>query len=116
MKRQIRATIIATIITALIIVSCAYAMPANAEQEVYPKLTIVISSVRIENNLWVVDCQDKEGNVWSFFEDEGAWKQGDIANLLMMAMENDEDEVIEAYWEGYTEHISTFFQMMEGRV
>ena len=119
MKKQIRAAIIATIITIIILVSCAYAMPVLAERpEFYPKLTIVTSSVRIESRLWVVDCRDKEGNIWSFFDEEGIWKQGDIANLLMWATsENEkEDEIVEVYWAGYTDDMITFFQIMKGHI
>ena len=67
MKKQIRAIIIATIVTCAIIISCAYAMPAQAESaelehgEFYPKLTVVISSVRIDTGLWVIECQDMYG-------------------------------------------------------
>ena len=118
MKKQIRAAIIATIITCIIIISSSFAMPAFAEDrgEFYPKLTIVVSSVKIDSQLWVVDCKDKNGNIWSFFDDEGVWKQGDIINLLMWKMgENEkEDEILEVYWEGYTDNLKMFFGIMNG--
>lgn len=127
MKKQIRAVIIATIITCAIIISCAYAMPVQAEAaneaaelghgEFYPKLAMVISSVRIDTDLWIVNCQDRTGNVWAFFDDEGTWEIGDIANLLMWNLgEREEDnEIIEVYWEGYTDNLETFFKIIEWR-
>lgn len=107
--------IIATIITAIIICSCAYAMPAKAEAgrpEFYPKLTVVFNIEKV-GNLWIVYCIDKTQNIWSFYDDESTWETGDIANILMWATgENEEeDEVIEVYWEGHTENINLFFQI-----
>lgn len=80
--------------------------------EMYSKLTVVIESTKIDD-LWLVSCRDREGNVWAFWDDEGNWAYGDIANLLMWDLE--EDEIIEVYWEGYTENVQLFFQTMEGR-
>lgn len=116
--KTMKISLIAVIITALIIVSCAYAMPAQAERpEFYPKLTVVVSSVRIDSRLWVVDCKDKEGHIWSFFDEDGTWVQGDLANLLMWALNEveEDDEIVEVYWVGYTEDINHFFQIIEGR-
>lgn len=117
MKKQFKTAIIATIITCMILISCACAMPAKAERpEFYPILTVVVNSVRIEDDLWIVDCRDKDGHVHSFFDDEGTWEYGDVANLLMWATEvEEEDEVIEVYWEGYTEDIEQFFETLEWR-
>lgn len=47
--KGIRAMIIATIVTCLIIVSCSYALPVNAEAEGLPKLTVVVS--KLQNRL-----------------------------------------------------------------
>ena len=105
---------IATIITSIIILSCAVAFSAKAEEygEFYPRLTVVIGSTRIESNLWVVSCKDKNNNIWSFFDKEGTWKNGDIANLLMWNNgEIKQHEIIEVYWEGYVNDINDFFQM-----
>ena len=113
--KEVKAVIIATIVTCLIIVSTAFALPAQAESrpEFYPRLTVVVNSVRIEERTWVVECQDKEGNIWAFFDDEGTWEKGDIANLLMWAIteQEEEDEIVEVYWEGYTENITEWLQM-----
>ena len=103
MKKQIRATIIATITTIMIILSCAVVMPATAEVgdrgEFYPRLTVVVD--RIETKVY---CRDRHGNIWVFFDEEGEWEIGDIANLLMWRKDIHDihDEIIEVYWEGYT--------------
>ena len=114
--KGIKACIIATIITIIIICSCAYAIPAQAEAgsrpEFYPKLTIVVKVISVSNDLWIVECRDKDGHIWTFYDDELTWSKGDIANLLMWAInENkEEDEIIEVYWEGYTENITKWLQ------
>lgn len=117
--KEAKICIIATIITAIIICSCAYAIPAQAEDrpEFYPKLTIVINTVRIEDHLWIVECRDREDNMWYFYDDEHTWAKGDIANLLMMAIneEEEDDEIIEVYWEGYTENITEWLHNNEWR-
>lgn len=116
MKKLIRTTIIATIITIITILSCACAIPANAEtsDNYYNKLSVVINKTRIESNTWVIDCRDKNGNIWSFLDDEGTWSKGDIANLLLYRINENEkdDEVMEVYWEGYTDNLKMFFQIM----
>jgi len=80
--------------------------------EMYPKLTVVIESTKIDD-LWLVSCRDKEGDIWTFWDDEGTWAYGDIANLLMW--DREEDEIIEVYWEGYTESVQLFFRTMGWR-
>jgi hypothetical protein len=116
MKKQIRTTIIATITTIIIIFSCALALPASAEVgdrgEFYPRLTVVVDVVEL-GGLRYIACQDKDGNIWGFYDDEAEWDVGDIANLLMwnMGEHEEDDEIIEVYWEGYTEDIETFFSL-----
>lgn len=118
MKKTIKTIIIATIITIAIMVSCAYAMPACAEdcEEFYPKLAVVFETEQV-NNMWIVYCVDKTQNIWSFYDDEGAWTKGDIVNLLMWntGEHEEDDEIIEVYLEGYTENINSFFQLVEWR-
>lgn len=105
--KTLKIAVIATIITSIIMLSCAVGFSANAEEygEFYPRLSIVI-----ETHENTVICQDKEGNLWAFFSDENEWTIGDICNLLMW--NNSEDitnhEVIEVYWEGHTENIDLF--------
>ena len=107
--------IIAVIITCIILISCACAMPAVAEEygEFYPRLSVVISSIYAENNMWIVTCQDKDGNRWAFFNDTDDWDTGDICNLLMWNVDEDITlhEIVEVYWEGYTEDITLWMEI-----
>ena len=116
--KQTKVIIAATIATVIIMLSCAYAIPATAEVsdrgEFYPRLTVVVEKEQIADTaLWVIYCQDKGGNMWAFYDDEGEWNVGDIANLLMWNVggREEEDEIIEVYWEGYTENPAGFFSL-----
>lgn len=116
--KQTKVIIAATIITVIIMLSCAYAIPATAEVcdhgGLYPRLTIVVEKEQMaDSGLWVIYCQDRDGNVWAFYDDEGEWNVGDIANLLMLSVNEheEEDEIIEVYWEGYTENPAEFFSL-----
>lgn len=118
--KQIKVIIAAIITTIIIMLSCAYAIPATAEGdnhgEFYLRLTIVVEKEQVaDTDLWVIYCQDREGNVWAFYDNEGEWDIGDIANLLMLKVSEheEEDEIIEVYWEGYTENPAEFF-FLEG--
>ena len=119
--KEAKISIVATIITIIMLLATAFAMPAGAEEadrgEFYPKLAVVVDSSKLDSKLWIVTCLDREGHEWTFYDDEGDWEIGDIANLTMWNMgENEEDdELIEVYWEGYTENIELFFQIMGWR-
>lgn len=98
---------IATIITVAIMIACACAMPACAEVgdrgEFYPRLTVVVGYERIgDTDLWVINCMDKDGQVWSFYGEEEDAHIGAMFNLLMwnMGEHEEEDEIIEVYYEG----------------
>lgn len=110
MKKSTKA-IIAIVI---IITSCMVICSATAEEygEFYPRLTIVF---QIENasDCRIVYCIDKSQNIWSFFDDEFEYEPGDIVNLLMWNNNSDitQHEIIEIYWEGYTENLNLFFEM-----
>lgn len=112
--KEVKVAIIAVIITCAILISCACAMPVHAEErpEFYPKLTIIFNSVK-DGDMWTVYCMDKSRNIWTFYDDVGDWEKGDIANLLMMTIDEIEenDQIIEVFWEGYTENLETFFQL-----
>lgn len=106
-----------TAIIITIIILCAI-VTVTAEVgdrgEFYPRLTVVIKKEQnIDTGLWVIYCQDRDGNMWAFYDDEGVWSVGDIANLLMwnVGKNEKEDEIIEAYWEGYTENPTGFFSL-----
>lgn len=108
-------------ITAIIIIAiialCAIATATakvKSRCEFYPRLTVVVEKERLVNTgVWIIYCQDKSGNVWAFYNDEGEWNVGDIANLLMrnVGEREEEDEIIEVYWEGYTEDPAGFFPL-----
>lgn len=115
--KEVKIIVIAAIVTIAIMVSCAYAMPAYAEQgrkEFYPRLTVVVEKEQIgESGLWVITCRDKNSNLWAFYDDIGDWNIGDIINLLMKSInENEEDDkIIETIREGYTENVEEFFHV-----
>lgn len=120
--KETKICIIAAIITALIICSTALALPAEAEagvtsEDYYGKLVVVIDSVQVETSIWNVSCQDKNGDIWEFLNDDGDLRQGDILTLLMFRVNDNEedDECMEYMWEGYTENLKMFFQVMGWR-
>ena len=97
---------IATAITIAIITLCGIAT-ANAEVgdrgEFYPLLTVVTGYERIgDTDMWIIDCTDKDGRVWSFYGEEEDAHIGIMFNLLMwnMGEAEEDDEVIEVYYEG----------------
>ena len=93
----------------LVLALCAMMMvgvvSAHAES-LYPRLCIVIE---VYNG--IVICQDKGGNLWAFYNEDDEWEVGDICNLLMDDNSDDitEHEIVEVFWEGYTENIDLFF-------
>ena len=95
---------IATIITIIIIALCGVAT-ANAEDrgEFYPRLAVVTAWEQIsDTDLWIIDCTDKDGKVWSFYGEEEDAEIGNIFNLLMwnIGEVEEEDEIVEVYYEG----------------
>lgn len=112
--KELKVSIIAMIIACAIIISCACACPANAEEygEFYPRLTVVFQ-IENTNDFRIVYCTDKSQNTWVFFDHEFQYESGDIANLLMWNNNPDitKHEIIEVYWEGYTENLDLFFEM-----
>ena len=96
--------IIATMITVIIILTCAVAISAEAAScnpnfgEFYPRLSVVVS--RDDD---MVICEDQDGNLWAFFCDTDEWKIGDLCNLLLWNISEDvtNHEVIEAYHEAW---------------
>lgn len=117
--KEIKVITIIVIITIAIMLSCAYAIPVSAEQskgELYPCLTIVVEKEQEQDSgLWVITCMDKDGMLWEFYDTIGDWEIGDIANLLMWNIgENETDsQILKVEWEGYTENPKLFFHLME---
>lgn len=116
--KEVKICIIAVIITSLIIISTSFALPACAEAapvtsaDYYGKLVVVTSSTRLETSIWVVSCQDKNGNIWEFLNEEGL-EQGDILTLLMFRLNEreEDDECMDYMYEGHTDNINLFLQM-----
>lgn len=97
---------IATAITIALITLCGIAT-ASAEVgdrgEFYPLLTVVTGYERIgDTDMWIIDCTDKDGRVWSFYGEEEDAHIGTMFNLLMwnMGEAEEDDEIIEVYYEG----------------
>lgn len=109
MKSTIKTIIIATIITAVIMISTAFALPAVAEElpeDFYELNAIVIGWEQIgDTDLRVIDCLAEDGNIWSFYDDEEEWEIGDVAILLMWECTEaeEDDEVIDVIWVDYLE-------------
>ncbi len=96
--------IIATIITITILTACACAVAEVGDRgEFYPRLTVVTSYERLgDTDEYIINCTDKDGMVWSFYGEEEDAHIGTLFNLLMWNMheEEEQDEVIEVYYEG----------------
>lgn len=114
MKNSTLIKIVAYTCAAILAIFACFPVYAGAEEagEFYPKLAVVFDFEMVGNDR-VVYCVDKTRNVWSFYDDAGEWEKGDIANLLMWNIGKDPeyDEVVEVYWEGYTENIEMFFEI-----
>lgn len=116
--KEVKIVAIAVTITIAIMVSYAYAMPAYADKdkgEFYPKLTIVIGYSQITEDEWLIECIDKDGQIWAFYGDEDDANIGNVFNLLMWNIGEfeTENEIIEVYWEGYTKNPKLFFKIIE---
>lgn len=111
MKKTVRIVAIATALTIAIMLSCAYAMPAGAE-ELYPKLAVVVSTEEA-GGIYCINCLDKDGNVWSFYDDDPSLEEGDILALLMERVDEipEDDHIVGYEWEGYTEEIDEFIHV-----
>lgn len=96
--------IIATIITITILITCACALAEVGDRgEFYPRLAVVTSYEKIEDSdLWVIVCADKDGNEWAFYGEDEEAHIGNIFNLLMwnLGENEEEDEIVEVYYEG----------------
>ena len=93
----------------LTIVTSAYADMDRGE--FYPRLTVVVECKPIDNE-YIIDCVDRNGNIWSFYS-EDTWDIGDMVNLLMWNATGIEieDEIIEVYYEGYISNLDLFFEI-----
>ena len=98
MKPSSTILIIVILIISIIVGVANTILPNDTENtKQYTKSdVIVIESTQIENNLWEVTCEDKEGYIWSFFDD-GTLMEGDIIMLIMQSIDDtpENDEIIE---------------------
>lgn len=106
MKKTIRAIAIATAITIAIMISCACAMPAQAAPadhgEFFPCLSVVVGYEHVTAEEWLIECMDKDGEIWSFYGEEEDAHIGIMFNLLLWDL-GDEIQVVECYYEGRME-------------
>jgi len=91
-----KTTIIAVIVTCLIIVACSFTIPACAESVDMP--TIVVGSHWVEDDFYEVFCYASDGNIWAFLADCNEWERGDLAILTI-----EDGEVTGVFWDGYIE-------------
>lgn len=93
--KEIKIIAIATLITALIIFSCAYAMPACAENnEVAEIFAVIIDFNYTEDS---VDCLDEQGNIWTFYDIDD-WIVGD---KVMLTVWTCTDEILDIEYLGW---------------
>ena len=93
---------------ALMMVMVLVLATAGAEslpEDCYILPTVVIGWDEVEENVFVIDCLDKEGNVWQFFNEGKEWAIGDLCDLVMWACseEIEEHEIVDVVWTGYIE-------------
>ena len=93
--KDIKIVAIATIITICIMISCAFAMPAHAEESDIAEIFAVVIDFDYENDS--VDCLDEEGNVWTFYEIED-WIIGDEVVLTVWTVT---DEILDLRYIGW---------------
>ena len=97
MKRTIITVAIATFLTCAIIISCAYAMPAQAEPATYNIMGIVVRVEPVFPGCEEIICKDANGETFGFFADEGDFEIGLITVVIFrdtLELE-EEDEIID---------------------
>lgn len=80
----------------IMVVLCGWIVTSYADF-LYQRVTIVDSvEYSEEDMLWIVSCRDKDGDIWSFYDDEGGHRKGNIYILLMNKVDNNSkhDEVV----------------------
>lgn len=97
--------IIATIITIIVLLSCASLTIAETEDrgEFYPKLAVVTGYERVgDTDEWIIYLTDQDGQIWSFYGEAEDAHIGILFNMLMWNINKveEESELIEVYYEG----------------
>ena len=102
MTKELKAIIIATIVTCLLIVGCAYATPACAEAEDFYPMTAVVT--QLDWQLDIVSCVTYDGNIWEFYGCD-SWKIGDVCSMYMWNCNTEDDitddEIIDVEFGGH---------------
>lgn len=110
-----KTTKIITIATAITIAIISLFGIATASSEVgdrgefYPLLTVVTAYEQIgDTDMWIISVTDKDGRVWDFYGEEEDAHIGNIYNLLMwnMGEREEDDEIVEVYFEGTMDNTS----------
>ena len=102
--KTLKIATIATIITSVIMLSCAVAFPANAEElpnDFYEVRALITGWTRVGlTDTRIIECLDEEGNVWAFYDDEEYYTTWDVISLLMWKCteSKEDDEVIDAVY------------------
>lgn len=94
--------LISLLMVAVVLFSVVSAMADREEGKTYSRLAVVVGWEKVGDE-WLVTCQDREGNLWSFYDDERYWKICDFCNLLMFAYDDDftHDEILDVTYEGF---------------
>ena len=117
-----KTTKIIAIATAITIAMIALFGIATATAEVgdrgefYPRIAVVTAYEKIgDSDLWVITCTDKDGDEWAFYGEEEDAHIGNIFNLLMwnMGENEEEDEIVEVYYEGRMD-LKTLYAWLRG--
>ena len=95
--KTLKISLIAAIVTALIIALCGVAIATASAEDLHTEPVMVIECEQVEDSLWLISCIAKDGNIWQFYEDLEPWEVGDLATLIMW-----KDEVIDVE---YTDHL-----------
>ena len=96
--KTLKIATIATAITLALIALCGIATATAETADTYALTAVVTSWEKIgDTDLCIINCTTKDGNVWSFFDDEEYYRIGDVVVLTMwdVTAPEEEDEVID---------------------
>lgn len=102
--KTLKIAVIATIITSIIMLSCAVGFSANAEElpnNFYEIQALVIGWTRVGlTDTRIIECLDEEGNVWAFYDNEEYYTTWDVISLLMWKSTGakEDDEIVSAVY------------------
>ena len=102
--KNLKTAIIATIVTALIIVSCAHAVPANAEDENVYQFPAIVTGIDFVKD--VVTIVDDHGEEWEFYGAE-EWSVGNLVWVIVYSYGTEtleDDEIIDIEFQGVCDY------------